>query len=165
MRWMAALARRLAPILLAVSLLAVFQDAHAQQRPNPPAAPQSHSGKVDVQLMVVYAHNEDNKTDADLKPVMQNLRFLRFSGYRLQDKFGSPLAINQESTYNIVGGRKLKLKLLSRDEKQAKVRVRMYKSDEKVLDTTVSIHRHKSFMLGGPKHDKGVLVFAVTVEY
>ena len=138
--------------------------AHAQGRP--PAEPVSEQvGKVDVDLMVVYAHNEDNRVDAELTPVMQNLRFLRFSGFTLQDRFSDALGVNQEATWSIVGGRKMKVKLLSRDDKQAKVRVRMFKGEEKVLDTTVSIHRDKSFMLGGPKHEEGALVFALSVAY
>jgi hypothetical protein len=137
--------------------------------PRPPAdAPPSAKapvGKVGVELMVVHAHNEDGKVDPRLTGIMQNLRFIKFKGFRLLDTHPASLGPAQESTFSIVGGRQIRVQLLERDAKQAKVRVRMFSGDAKVLDTTVSIHRNRSFMLAGPKHNGGVLIFAVSVKY
>jgi hypothetical protein len=41
----------------------------------------------------------------------------------------------------------------------------MYTAKNKILDTTVSIHRNKSFMVAGPKHEDGVLVLPLTARY
>ncbi|MBT3222378.1 MAG: hypothetical protein HN348_25170 [Proteobacteria bacterium] len=130
------------------------------QAPRRPAA-----GKVGVELMVVHAHNDNNRVDPQLNSIMQNLRFIKYQGFSLLDRFPSQLGIQQEAAFSVAGGRKLKVQLLERDDRQAKVRVRMFSGDDKILDTTVSIHRNRSFMLAGPKYENGVLILSVNVEY
>lgn len=115
--------------------------------------------------MVIYAHNEDRKVDPALRDVMQQLRNFRFTGYELVEQHPSQLSPGQSTSFALPGGRRIRLELLSRDESQAKVRIRMFRSDEKILDTTVSIHRNRSFMIGGPSYRKGKLILPVTVRY
>ena len=132
--------------------------AVAQQRAKAPV------GKVSTEVMVIHANNS-GRVDPDLRAVMQNLRFTKFSGFSLLNKVPAQLGMGQEASVSITGGRKLKVNLIERDEKQAKVRVRLFSGERKVLDTTVSIHRNRSFMLMGPKHNEGVLILALSVRY
>lgn len=114
--------------------------------------------------MVVHARTDTTKVDPALEPIMQNLKFLPFQGFSLLEQYTSSLGPEQETTWS-AAGRRMKVELLSRDEKQARIRVVLLNGDKRVLDTTVSIHRNKSFMLAGPKHLEGVLVFALSVRY
>ena len=134
------------------------RNAVAQQRAKAPV------GKLSAEVMVIHANNS-GRVDPDLRAVMQNLRFTKFSGFSLLNKVPSQLGVGQEASVSITGGRKLKVSLIERDEKQAKVRVRLFSGERKVLDTTVSIHRNRSFMLMGPKHNDGVLILALSVRY
>ena len=55
--------------------------------------------------------------------------------------------------------------VLSKDVKQAKLRIQMMKDGKKITDTTVSIPRDRYFMISGPKIKDGVLILPVGVSY
>lgn len=138
--------------------------AHSLQR-QPVRLAQNVSGKVDIEVMVVHASNSHNRVDPSLQPVMQHLRFTNFKGFKMLSKEAKGINLSQDHTYTVAGGRRLKIKLLERDAKRAKIRIEMFNAKNKILDTTVSIHRNKSFMVAGPKHDGGVLVLPLTARY
>lgn len=170
---------RLVGALLAVAVLvAPVSQGWAQSRPVPTRSPQAAplqqsapsreapvSGKVSVEMMVIYAHNEDNRVDPALRGVMQQLKNFRFSGYKLLENHPTQLAVGQETSFALPGGRKIKMELLDRDDQQARIRIRMFSGSDKVLDTTVSIHRNRSFMIGGPSYEAGKLILPVSVRY
>ena len=51
------------------------------------------------------------------------------------------------------------------DEAKAQVGVEVYKGGEKLVDTTVSVNRGSTFMVGGPRHDGGILLLPITANY
>jgi hypothetical protein len=161
--------------LLIVVLMIFGLAGEANAQPRPPTRPSSSVvaqqqspkapvGKVSTEVLVIHANNS-GRVDPELRAVMQNLRFMKFSGFTLLNKVPTQLGVGQESSLSVTGGRKLKVSLIARDETQAKVRVRLFSGERKVLDTTVSIHRNRSFMLMGPKHEDGVLILALSVRY
>jgi hypothetical protein len=157
-------------MLVFLAVILCVGEAKADPHPTAPSSvveqqnAKESVGKVGIEVMVIHANNS-GRVDPNLRAVMQNLRFTKFSGFSLLSKVPSQLGVGQESSISIVGGRKLKVNLLERDDKQAKVRVRLFSGERKVLDTTVSIHRNRSFMLMGPKHEDGVLILALSVRY
>jgi len=144
-----------ASVPLALPLLA----AEAQADPKP--APQ---GKVQLEVMVVHA-NQSGKVDPKLKEIMKQLRFLNFTGFQLLDTYPATLTPGKEASFTLVGNRKLKIQLLSKNATAAKIRIRMFSGSDKVVDTTVSIHRNRSFIVAGPKYKDGVLILPLTVSY
>lgn len=120
--------------------------------------------RVSVEVMVVHA-SDSGKVHPDLKPLMQQLRFTRYTGFDLLNKLPAQLVVGNSETFTLVGGRKLKVDLISKTDKNAKLRVRLFSDREKVLDTTVSVHRNRSFIIGGPKYKGGALVLPLTVKY
>lgn len=122
--------------------------------------------KVEVQLQVVYATNEHTRVDPKLRDVMQSLRVLRFSGFELLSTERAMLGVGQETTLSVAGGRKLKVQLVSRTEEKATMRLRMVNArGEQRWDTTVSVHRNRSFVVGGPRYRNGKLVLPVSALY
>lgn len=159
---------RIAVIVLLAGL--IVTPAFAQTRPPPrrPAQttqPAPVSNKVSVQLMVVRATNAHQRIDADLKDVLQHLRFFNFTGYELLSKQTHAISVGSDHTYAVEGDRRVKVDVLSRDERQVKLRVRMFDAKDRKLDTTVSIHRNKSFLIGGPEVGDGVLILPLTARY
>lgn len=144
--------------------------AQARTRPAPPTTHQvpqrpAATGKVRVEMTVIYAHNEDNRVDPELRDVMRQLKNFRFTGYRMLERHPTSLSVGQSTSFSVPGGRRIRMDLLDRTDSQARVRIRMLNGNEKVLDTTVSIHRDRSFMIGGPSYEKGKLILPVTVNY
>lgn len=158
-------------LLIAVTLIFLCPGAMGQSVASEPVSAervnlvQNVSGKVNVEVMVVHASNTHNRVDPSLQPVMQHLRFLSFKGFKMLSKDAKGIGVGQDHTYSVAGGRRVKVKLIERDVKRAKIRIEMYNAKNKILDTTVSIHRNKSFMVAGPKHEGGVLVLPLTARY
>ncbi|MFT4626781.1 MAG: hypothetical protein ACI8PZ_005459 [Myxococcota bacterium] len=145
-------------VLSATPVVAWSQDAPSQ-------ASDPVSGKVDVRVRVVLA-NHAKDVDAELRSLMKQLTFTRFTGFKLLETYPASLAVGGDATFSLVGDRKLKVDLIERDAARAKIRIRLFGPDkDKVLDTTVSIPRNKSFVIGGPKLPDGALVLPVTVSY
>ena len=120
--------------------------------------------RVSVEVMMVHA-TDGGPVHPDLKPLMQQLRFTRYTGFNLLNRLPSQMVVGGSESFTLVGGRKLKIDLISKDDKKAKLRVRLFSEREKVLDTTISVHRNRSFIIGGPKYKGGALVLPLTVKY
>lgn len=120
--------------------------------------------RVSVEVMMVHA-TDGGAVHPDLQPLMQQLRFTRYTGFNLLNRFPAQLVVGASESFTLVGGRKLKIDLVSKDDKKAKLRVRLFSEREKVLDTTISVHRNRSFIIGGPKYKGGALVLPLTVKY
>lgn len=166
--------------LIAAALLgtASMADAFAQSRPPGPARPTTPtvlaetpeaapaSGKVEIELLVVHATN-NGQVDPRLagRGLVENLTFTKFSGFSVLESFEAKVGPGQDASFSIVGGRKVAVTLIDRDSHDAKVRVLMYNQTGKVMDTTVSIHRNRAFIIAGPDHNGGKLVLPLTVSY
>ena len=147
-------------------LFAAPTDAMAQARPTPVKMSSTPaSGKVGLELKVVHADNS-GKVDPQLQGVYENLKFTRFSGFSLLDTHDAKLGPGQDETFTVAGGRKVTVALVSRDARAAKVRVVMTNPEGRsVMDTTVSIHRNRAFMIAGPDFKGGKLVLPISVRY
>ena len=106
-----------------------------------------------------------DRVTQELKPLMKQLTFTRYTGFELLQTFPAQLSVGGTASFSLVGERRLKLELLSKDEKRAKLRVRLFNGKEKVLDTTVSVNRNRSFIIGGPRYKGGAIVLPLTVRY
>ena len=155
---------------LLLALLGAPMEAAAQGRPSPAPTSTVHqrpvaAGKVSVQLLVVHATNSHKRVDGQLRPLLPHLRFISYTGFSVLETHEASLAPTQSQTFSIAGGRRVEVKLLSRSETEAKLQVSMHRADRKLLDTTVRIHRNRSFIVAGPKHEGGVLILPVTARY
>ena len=156
--WLTGLAAVLGVLLMAGAPAVSFAQA-----PRPASAPVS--GRVSVEVMVVQATNKHQRVDAELRTVMQSLRHLRFTGFSVLSTNKVSVGDRGDASINVAGGRRLKVNLIEVDEKQAKLRFQLFKGDKKVMDTTVSIRRNRTFIVAGPKHEDGVLILPLTVRY
>jgi hypothetical protein len=145
--------------LLTAGALVTPEVATAQQ-----PASQNDAGKVQIDVMVVHATN-NGRVDPRLRDLQRQLDQMRFTGFEVLSTSSDSLAEGQVTTVSVAGGRKVKVRLIEKDNRQARVRIELYKGSEKKLDTTVTIPRDRTFLVGGPKFDEGVLIFPITVEY
>lgn len=162
------ISRFLMPALVAATLALGLAPVDAVAQPAPPrkSAPAARATQsVTVELLVVHATNAHSNVDASLKPVERHFKFLNYTGFSRLDRHSESLAIGDQTSVSVVGGREMKITLIDVNDTAAKLRVQLFKNTSKLLDTTVSIHRNRAFIVGGPQHDGGVLVFPLTAAY
>lgn len=164
--------RDLVGMIAFVGALTLSGAALAQSRPpvpgdpRPPVALAPVSGPVSVEVRCIRGTNANAVIDPDLKEISRQLAYTRFTGFDLIDTHADSLAIGDEATFPIEGGRKLKIELISRDDTAARLRLRLLGADgSHQLDTTVSIQRNKTFMVMGPRLGDDVLILPVTARY
>ncbi len=154
---------RLAVLVVAVALPGM---AFAQGRPPDPPITAPVAGPVSVDVMCVKATKTNDRVDPELKPLIKQLSFTSYTGFDLISHNADTLAVGEEATFAIEGGRRLKVQLIDRDETAARLRLRLFGADgTKVLDTTVAVHRNRTFMVAGPKVGEDVLIIPVTAKY
>jgi hypothetical protein len=165
------------PLLAAALSLGLLlpATAAAQQRPGARELPAARAdrtqapapvGRVELQVMVVYATEAHSNVDPSLGKLAGYLRNLRYTGYELLSTQKASLSPDGRTSFNVDGGRKVEVTLLSRDERRARMRVEVSdKKGEKLLDTTLSVNRNGTFIVAGPRHKDGILVLPLTATY
>lgn len=138
--------------------------ALAQQTDKVGRPPAPRSGKVEVSVMVVHA-TDQGRVDPRLEGLKRQFEIMRFEGFELLSNSRDDLSDGQATTVNVVGGSKVRVQLIDRTDAQARVRIELYRDNDKRLDTTIRINRNRTFLVGGPKHADGVLVFPISVTY
>jgi hypothetical protein len=113
--------------------------------------------------LVVHASNQGNRVD----PRLQGLDRSRFpyTAYKVLSSHTETVSQGQTATVSVVGGRKLRVAFVERNEQGAKVRIQLFVDNQKKVDTTVSLTQGRTFLVGGPNHDGGKLMFPITVSY
>ncbi len=153
--------------LLLLALFALGTPALAQNPPGgPPGGPAATvSSKVTVDVLVLQATNADAVVDPKIPAsIIKQLKLLNFSGYSQLQTHKASLGVKQKTSF-AVGTHSFSVQLLSRDASTAKLRVQVSNGSNKVLDTTVTIHRNKAFMVGGPPHGGGNLLLPITASW
>lgn len=130
-----------------------------------PARPARVAQSVQVQLMVVHANNRHTRVDERLEALRAHLRHLDYTGYDVLQTQSETLSDGQEAQYSIAGNREVKVQLVDHDDENGRLRILVFNSGRKVLETTVSVRRNRSFIVMGPNYDGGVLILPITVRY
>jgi hypothetical protein len=157
-------------VMLLVGSLMYGQSAYAKpSRQGPsrhvPVRAEKVTKPVSVEMMVVHATNKHNRVDPRLRSVMQNLGFMKFTGFDLLSTEKRGLRQGDEVTMPLVKGREVRIRLISRDAKKSTLRVRVFQSGSQQMDTTISVHRNRSFIIAGPRFQGGVLILPLAVKY
>lgn len=152
--------------LLSLGTLAAPDEAAAQSRkPTPAAASSTEIERVNIQLMVVHAKEGEAYVDPRLKNIERHLEILRYNNFTVLQSDKSAVGVGKSTSFQVEGGRKVSVDLLSVDEKRARVRVQMFKQGNKLVDTTVAINRGSTMMVAGPRHAGGILILPITADY
>lgn len=147
-------------------VLALGVAGHANAQPAPaPIMPSAVGAKVEVEVMVILAKAEPGAVDPRLASMASALKSLPFQSFTLLDQQGVRLAGGEEQALRLTDQRRLKVRLVAHDATQATVKIELMSGETEVLDTTVSVHRNKSFYLAVRGYQGGSLVVPVTVRY
>ena len=152
--------------LALAALLSGASPALAQTPPAPaPVMPAQVEARVGVSLMVLLASEQAGESDPRLASWMPLLRTTPFQSFQMLDAHEMALADSEEHGLRLSEGRRIRLQLLSHDLTQARLKVVLESGEEKVVDTTITVARNKSFFLAvrGPQGTS--LLLPIVVRY
>ncbi len=121
---------------------------------------------VSLQVQVIYAANQDGGVDTRLGALAENLKkTFRYSMYQLLDApKGSP-GLNETWRTALPDNRSLEITPTGAQEGQHSLTVRVLLADGKVpVNTVVRLRRGSTVLVGGPSHQKGVLIIAISAS-
>jgi hypothetical protein len=160
---------RLLSLFLVLGLGAFGNAAWADDPPPRKTAPVKRPipvGKVQVRILAVAASEGQPYMDPQLKHLVKHLTYLRHDRYELiTSKRGLVAGGGQELEFRIPDGPRVVISVREISGTRTKVRVRMYRGQNKVVDTTVAIQNHGTFILAGPKYRDGILILPIRVDF
>ncbi|HWU37890.1 MAG TPA: hypothetical protein VN203_09550 [Candidatus Acidoferrum sp.] len=120
---------------------------------------------VPFRIQVIYAANEPGGVDNSLGGLADDLqRTFRYSMYRLLDSPHGSAALNQAWVTSLPGDRRLEIVPTAIQEGQYSLTVRVLApAGQAVVNTSVRLKSGATVLVGGPTHQKGVLIIAITV--
>ncbi len=164
---------RLKPLFLAALVaLSTGADAYAQRAPGSRADVAAQragkaeaASKVTVQLTVVHATNNGNTVDPKLAALERQLEMYKYSNYEVLSQKQAQLTANAAKKFSVEGGKEVSITLLGTENGRARCRIVINSSKGKLVDTTVSIQAGKTLIVGGTRHDGGVLLLPITARF
>ena len=79
------------------AIIAIPVDAAIAAPPGKATKNKKMASKTTVMVRVIHAHNNNSNVDPRLKGVQRQLKFLRFTGFKLLDTYPSHLSVGGES--------------------------------------------------------------------
>lgn len=157
---------RLSRVLSMLALAVAFLLWGAVAKAEPPAASSDQvAAKVSVTVVLIAATHEDGAPDPKLKSHAQLLRTLPFRSYTYLDEHTFQIPDGGADSVSLREGRRLSVKILSHDHKEAKLHLELTRGDHAIMDTKVTVHRNRWFSLGVRKKNGTHLVVPVHVTY
>lgn len=119
---------------------------------------------VSLRIQVIYAANEPGGVDSRLGGLAGDLqKTFRYSMYQLLDAPQGSAALNQAWTASLPGDRRLEIVPTAIQGGQYSLTVRVLSSGgQAVVNTAVRLRSGATVLVGGPSHQKGVLIIAIT---
>lgn len=129
-----------------------------------PSASLYAQATVSLRVQVIYAANESGGVDGRLGSLAGELqKTFRYSMYRLLDAPQGSAALKQAWSAALPGDRRLEIVPTAIQAGQYSLTVRVISSSGQALvNTTVRLRSGATVLVGGPSHQKGVLIIAVT---
>lgn len=130
--------------------------------PLPPVA--TGQGAVPLKVQVIYAANEPGGVDGRLGTLAAELqKTFRYSKYELLDSPQGSAPLNQGWRTALPGDRLLEITPTAIKDGEYTLTVRVQTSGgQAMVNTRVKLKAGRTVLVGGPTHQKGVLIIAIT---
>jgi len=124
------------------------------------APPASAGGdQVQVQVGTVYATNSGEHFDQGLESMRAQLeRLFRYSSYKLVKREDRDVGWGDPVDVELPGGRFLRVMPKSAGGERVSLDVMLRKDRRVLMDTEFTVRPHGTVMVGGPRHEDGVLI-------
>jgi hypothetical protein len=130
----------------------------------PPSVTVYAQATVSLRVQVIYAANEPGGVDSRLGGLTGDLqRTFRYSMYKLLDAPQGAAALNQAWTAILPDDRRLEIVPTAIQGGQYSLTVRVLSpAGQSVVNTAVRLRSGATVLVGGPSHQQGVLIIAIT---
>ncbi|MDH3443013.1 MAG: hypothetical protein OEN50_03740 [Deltaproteobacteria bacterium] len=117
---------------------------------------------VEITIKTISASKQGNEFDPQLAALEKQLKALNYGSYRLLKQETQTARWQGNANFQIPGGRMLTVRPQEVNNDQLGLRVQLKQGDKPQLETTVRLNNRGNFILGGPRHDNGVLVLSIS---
>ena len=124
-------------------------------------------GQVHTRLRVIRASNVGSSVDPSLRDVHQELGSLfSFTSYRLLRDEPLNLSPNQPVSISAREGKiNLETTLVGLHRGVAEVRIRVAREGKEILNTQVRLSPGRTVLIGGPRLQEGVIIYALSARF
>jgi hypothetical protein len=121
---------------------------------------------VSLQVQVIYAANQEGGVDSRLGALAENLKkTFRYSMYQLLGAPKGSAALNEVWRTTLPDNRSLEITPTAVQENQYSLKVTVVNAGgQPSFNTVVRLRRGSTVLVGGPSHQKGVLIIAISAS-
>lgn len=120
--------------------------------------------EVGIGVRVILASHQGTAMDARLQDIQKNLDTLNYSSYQLLQERSFLLAQGQSGQLLLAGNKELQVKLLQEQGGTAEIAVDILQGGKGIFKTTAKLKKGGTLLIGGPKHEEGVLILAIAAQ-
>jgi hypothetical protein len=118
-----------------------------------------------IGIRVILASHQVKGIDARLQDIQKNLGALfNYSSYQLLQERSFLLAQGQVDQLPLAGKKELLIKLLQEQGGTAEIAVEILRAGRSIFKTTAKLKKGGTLLIGGPKHEDGVLILAISAQ-
>lgn len=119
--------------------------------------------RVLTNVKVIHASTEANHVDPGLDKIISELRSVfKYTSYRLLNNHRLNLGFNEMGQVALPGKRTLIVIPSNMDGKRISYLIKIQKNKQPIFQTRVLLKKNSSITIGGPKYNKGVLLFNIS---
>jgi hypothetical protein len=118
---------------------------------------------VELRIDTVLATNASQDFDARLIEIRPQLRAFRYSSYRLVQEERRRVGWGTQADFNLPGGRFLQVVPKGYANERIVLQVMLIEgtTPTPLMNTSLSIRNHGNFLVGGRKHQEGMLIIRI----
>ena len=121
--------------------------------------------EVGIGIRVILASHQVKGIDARLQDIQKNLGALfNYSSYQLLQERSFLLAQDQVDQLPLADNKELHIQLIQEQGGTAEIAVEILRAGRGIFKTTAKLKKGGTLLIGGPKHEDGVLILAISAQ-
>ncbi|MGB5987272.1 MAG: hypothetical protein WBG37_18350 [Desulfobacterales bacterium] len=122
--------------------------------------------KVKIDVKTVLASQSNKGVDGRLKAMTRELNSVfRYSSYQLLSQSRMVLNLNETGRAQLPGNRALTITPTRILGNRVELKMAIFRKKQQQFATVFQLLNHGSMIVGGPRHDKGHLLFNISGSY
>ena len=129
------------------------------------AVPATAVESVEVRIGAVLASNSGEGFDPRLVSMQRQFHTLfPYTSYRLVKEERQRVLPGTKAAFDIPGGRYLLVIPSGMKNERVSLHIMLIEGTRPIVDTALTLRNHATFLVGGPRHQEGVLIISIGAE-